>query len=369
MPILNARIDLDYARFFAWWGGELVALLPERVREILWPRRARLELACHGEDLEAEFIETDERRPLGRLGLGEGGAGERDKLFEQHPALLDAELRLRLSPGQCLVRTLKLPAAAAENLQQVMAFEMDRLTPFKASQVYYSARIVERLPDTRQIRVELALTPRLKLDPLLDELAAAGWRPGMVVVDGEAGEHDLLPEKYRGPRSMLPHRLTVAFSVLFGLLLLATLALPVWLNRGLEQTLQREVKQVAKVAKEVEALKSEAERLTHESGFLLRRKRLEPATVEMLDELSRAIPDQTWLNGLQFRDHKIVMQGQSPAASSLIERIEASPVFKNTSFVSPVTKDIASGQERFQIATEVAGEKSPEQQPVQPESE
>ncbi|NJD07458.1 MAG: PilN domain-containing protein, partial [Methylococcaceae bacterium] len=91
----------------------------------------------------------------------------------------------------------------------------------------------------------------------------------------------------------------------------------------------------------------------NEQGFLSRKKLTEPTMLDMLNDLTKVMPDDTWLNGLQYRDRKVTIQGQSPAASSLIERIEASAFFKNTSFVSPVTKDVASGQERFQITSEV----------------
>lgn len=366
MPKLDAHIELDYARFFRWWGGELAAMLPERLRTLLWPQRSRVLLTRIDEELEATLLDGETQRLLGRFPLGETATGAREKLYETQPELAEAELCLRLLPEQCLVRTLKLPAAAGENLRQVMAFEMDRLTPFKADQVYYAARILERLPDTRQIRVELSLTPRAKLDPWLDELAAAGWRPERVIAEGAHAGHDLLPEAFRRPRSRLPQLVNIASAALFALLLLATLALPAWLNHNLEQQLRQDMRQVSKVAKEVEQIKAEAEKLAHENGFLQRKKSEEPATVEMLEELSRLIPDQTWLNGLQYRDRKVIIQGQSPAASSLIAQLEASPYFKNTSFVSPVTKDVASGQERFQIASEVVGGRSSEQA-IQPQ--
>ncbi|QSA96704.1 PilN domain-containing protein [Methylococcus sp. EFPC2] len=358
---LDSHIELDYARFFRWWGGELAAILPAPLRASLWPQRARLLLSRRGEQVQVSLSDDNGERPLGLFPLDESAAREREKLYETTPHLDEAELCLRLGQGQSLLRTFKLPAAASENLRQVMAFEMDRLTPFKADQVYYSIQLIERLPDTRQIRVELALTPRAKLDPSLDELASAGWRPERVIADGARANHDLLPEAFRRPRSRLPQRVNIAAAALFALLLLATLALPAWLNYTLEQQLRQEVRQVTKISKEVEDIKAEAEKLAHENGFLLRKKSEEPATLEMLDELSRLIPDQTWLNGLQYRDRKVVIQGQSPAASSLISQIEASPYFKNTNFVSPVTKDVASGQERFQIASEVLGRRASEQ--------
>jgi cysteinyl-tRNA synthetase len=46
-----------------------------------------------------------------------------------------------------LVRRFRLPAATAENLFQVAGFELDRLTPFTAAQVYYHVRVIERLVD------------------------------------------------------------------------------------------------------------------------------------------------------------------------------------------------------------------------------
>jgi general secretion pathway protein L len=52
-------------------------------------------------------------------------------------------------------------------------------------------------------------------------------------------------------------------------------------------------------------------------------------------------------------NRRIIIQGQSPSASSLIQGIETSAFFHNVSFVSPVTKDTSNGLERFQIASDV----------------
>jgi len=262
---------------------------------------------------------------------------------------------LRLTQGQGLRRGLKLPAATEENLDQVLAFEMDRLTPFKADRVYFSARVEGRLTATRQIAVDLALTPREKLDAMLEELGQGGWRPDTVDLAGDlppAG-HNLLPEKYRPTRSRWPQILNWTLAGMATLFLVLLLALPVIVQQGLVDQLEHEVKKASKVAAEVETLRQEADKLMHETHFLGEKKRTEPILLDSLDELTRVIPDKTWLNGLQYKDRRVVMQGQSPSASSLIELIEASDYFKNTSFVSPVTKDTASGLERFQIASDV----------------
>jgi general secretion pathway protein L len=292
---------------------------------------------------------------LGRFGAEELGNGLRDRILEQNPKLGESTVALRLGPGQALRKTLKLPQAAEENLSQVLAFEMDRLTPFKSDQIYYGHRILSRLSATRQILVELVLTPRAKLDGLLQELSAVGFRPQIVDVEDEAppGAVNLLPAQFRANRSRWLRALQIALATLTLVLAGAIAVLPILAKRAEVEALEDQVRKAGKQAKEVEVLRQDTETLEHQTHFLKDKKRTEPVLVDMLEELSRVIPSNTWLNGLQYKDRRIVIQGQSPSASSLIELIEASGHFKNTSFVSPVTKDTASALERFQIASDV----------------
>jgi general secretion pathway protein L len=354
MVKLDSTIDRELKRFFHWWGGELASLLPERLREFFSRSRPKLILAKNGDGAALTLANHGEIRSLGVFPL-DYVVKEGESLFKEHPDLAGAERVLLLPSGQYLQQTIKLPAAAEENLNQVVAFELDRWTPFKADQVYFGTRIVERLPDTRQIKLELALTPREKLDPVLGELADAGWRPERVDVGPEPDGHgmDLLPERFRPHRSRLPQAVTGFTAAVLLVVAALVLTLPIYANRSLAQELQQEVKKASKTAQEVEALKTQVEQRQNEQGFLSRKKLTEPTMLDMLNDLTKVMPDDTWLNGLQYRDRKVTIQGQSPAASSLIERIEASDFFKNTSFVSPVTKDVASGQERFQITSEV----------------
>ncbi|MBP1148372.1 PilN domain-containing protein [Methylocaldum sp. RMAD-M] len=352
---LDTPINLDAARFFRWWSGELSFLVPAKLRKLLGASSEYLILTKDDDGVNAVYHNDEEDRPLGYFSLDESGSQKRERLIESMPTLAEAKTILRLTPGQCLRKSLKLPLAAEENLNQVAAFEMDRLTPFKSDHVYYSARLLERSPTNRQIKAELVLAPRNKLDALLEELAVWGWRPDVVDAAGDSpiGAYDLLPEQYRPPRNPWPYRINLALAALIASLLITLGVLPIWTNRSIALDLEQEVKKASKTAKEVESLRQQVEDLVHQTRFLQQKKRTEPAMVDMLKELTDVMPDQTWLNGLQYRDHRLVVQGQSPSASALIGLIEASPFFQNTSFVSPVTKDMASGLERFQIASEV----------------
>lgn len=369
---LNQPIDIELARFFRWWAGELSFLVPARLQKILGAAPEYLVLTRDGQGLSASHLARENRRFLGHFTLDEAGHRAREALFSDTPELAEAKVLLRLTPGQALRKTLKLPMAAEENLGQVLAFEMDRLTPFKSDQVYFGARVAARSSATRQITVDLVLTPRGKLDALLDDLAAAGWRPEIVDLadDPKPGTYNLLPAQYRPAKSRWPRIANLGLGTLIVILLGLLAVLPILSARSEAEALEEQVRKTGKTAKEVEALRQEADNLLHQTRFLQEKKRTEPVLVDMLEELSRVIPDNTWLNGLQYKDRRFVIQGQSPSASSLIEVIEASPYFKNTSFVSPVTKDTASGLERFQIASDVLnGRFSEKSTPQKPDSE
>lgn len=369
MGSLNPQLKIDLPAFFHWWGSELAFLIPERVKKFFGRSRPTVVLRKSNGGVNVTIWDKDRLEDLGVFPLDEDGAVRREDLWRERPEIQIAEILLDLTPAEALIKRFRLPAATEENLARVTGFELDRLTPFAAEQVYYHGRLIERLPETKQLLVELALTPRSKLDPLLSELAACGWFPDRVEIGGDPGRrrHQLLPEAYQKRRGRLPRLVNAALGGLLALLLLVIAVLPIWRDYQRTTELEQELRKVSKVAKEVEALRQDSEKLSREASFVVDKKRTEPALVDVLNELSRVIPDNTWLYGLQYKDRRLVIQGQSPSASSLIAVVEASPYFLNTSFVSPVTKDVTSGFERFQIASEVINGRFAAPKPEKPE--
>src|SRR3546814_19674360 len=77
----------------------------------------------------------------------------------------DLRLALLLPSATVLRRPLALPLAARDNLLQVVAFEMDRQTPFTAAQVYYTVRELATPAPPGRFNVELVAVPRGTPDP------------------------------------------------------------------------------------------------------------------------------------------------------------------------------------------------------------
>ncbi|MDD2769516.1 MAG: PilN domain-containing protein [Methylococcus sp.] len=369
MVDFSKPIDLDIQAFLRWWGSELAFLVPERVQSLLGGRSSWIFLTWQADALEAVLRTASTERRLGSFTLDAAGREAWQRLLEAEPDLAEVRMVFRLLPEQCMTRVIKLPLATEENLQQVVAFELDRLTPFKPGQVYFGARVIERLKAAGQIRVDLAVVPKDRLDLMLEAMSAAGWHPDYADVSENLFKrmHQLLPERFQVKRSRWNRWLNGGLAAIAVGLFLALLIVPVWKKSQWVDQLETEVRKAGKAAKEVEALRQEAEQKAHEMGYLAEKKRKDPLVLDVLNELSKVMPDDTWLNGFQYKDGHLVVQGQSPSASSLIARMEASAEFKNTSFVSPVTKDVSNGLERFQIASDAVNGRSSET-PAQPEN-
>jgi general secretion pathway protein L len=345
--------------FFRWWQGELLALVPERLHEITRLERQRWILELEGEKVHAFCLDKHEALPaLGyRFSLDEDSE-QRSlawlQLKDRDPER--SEIILRLPSRQVLSKVLTLPLAVEENLRQVLGFELDQQTPFKAEQVYYDFQILRKNPATQQLSVRFTAVPRGFLDGILARLGTHGIEPDVVDVAATGSSPlavNLLPSDRRQPRKPILQRLNLVLAGLACLLFIATLALPLWHKAQREEKLQTEIAAVQKEAQSVSSLRRQLDELTRQANFLAEAKTASPVLVQVLNELTRLLPDGTWLHQLELNGKEVVMQGESPASSAIIGLIEASPLFRNVTYRSPVTQNRVTGAERFNLAAEV----------------
>jgi general secretion pathway protein L len=94
--------------------------------------------------------------------------------------------------------------------------------------------------------------------------------------------------------------------------------------------------------------------LLSRNSFVVDEKRRIPTAVEVLDEITRTLPDDTWLLQLVFRDGTLRISGYSENPSALIRLLEQSALLTEVRFSSPVTMDPRLGRERFNIITVIS---------------
>lgn len=341
-------------RFFSWWGTQLLACLPPRVRAFLADGPGALLLGREGDELVVWREQAGHIRECARMEAGQPGQAQQ-AIERLHQQIADPGLRnvYMVAPGQVLVRTLALPMAAEENLNQVLAFEMDRQTPFKADQVAFDARVLERDPDRRQLKVELILIRRGELDAQLKALPSAveldavdSW------LDAPGGRRrcgNLLPPERRARRRNL--RLPLNLGLGAAALVLVAINMGQFLaNRAAAvEGMRAEVELARAQARDVAELRKSLSDSVAGANFLTDRKRREPLAVALLDDLTRRLPLDTYLERLQIDRNQVQIQGQAAEAARLVSLLGESACLQNPGFQGQVQPDPRTGKERFQI--------------------
>ena len=86
---------------------------------------------------------------------------------------------------------------------------------------------------------------------------------------------------------------------------------------------------------------------------LAQKKRESAATVIVLESLSQALPDDTYLTELRVADGKLEITGVTREAASLIQIIEQTDQFKNATFFAPTTRAPLEVGEQFHIEAQI----------------
>lgn len=357
---LDSTIELDIRKYWGWWSREILALMPERIRQLIEDKRGVLIIRPCDSALEVTYRLNGHVEAIGRFQRDTEGLSEFRGRLDKDVRLEKADILIRLTEQDAIAKKLVLPIAAAENLEQVAAYEIDRYTPFKAGQVYFAVKLLEKNKQLGQVSAMLVVSPKEKLDVLIEAMLEQGIQPlqaDFEEVDSGTGGYEfaynLLPVHLRKKTPVLPSVVHGGLTVLLCILMITALVLPVWLQEKTVEELRETVSKMEKDARIVDSLQKEADMLIAQTEQLIAKKRDQPSIVELLDELSRLINDDTWLTYLQFTNGRLQFQGQSPSASTLIGVLEGSPLFNNARFVSPVTQDPRSGGERFQITADV----------------
>lgn len=157
------------------------------------------------------------------------------------------------------------------------------------------------------------------------------------------------PELASRRRMSLRFRIALATMFLFALI-----AYPLGGLLGKKAHLQHLESEISKIKPQADIIAEKRLEIQNTADLLKRiaqEARHQPNVLEFLHELTQVLPNNAWLEAFVFSQNRVRIQGQADSATSIIEAMENSPLFKDVRFESPVTR--SSNRDVFQISAEL----------------
>lgn len=169
---------------------------------------------------------------------------------------------------------------------------------------------------------------------------------------------NLIPAARRPKRKKSKRKLVAA--AVFLALLVALSTYTAARNMKMKERLNvltEEVNGLRRQVQTIEELQQEFERREKFTAAMKAIRGSDMSKLRILEELTRLIPDDSWLNELNYKadEKKIRISGLTVSAAKLIPILEESPLFDNVKFSTVITTDRRSEKERFRIEMNLSG--------------
>lgn len=275
--------------------------------------------------------------------------------------LENADIVLRLSPDNVLQREIRLPKAARDVLEPVIANQMDEMTPWPQADSVFGYRIAE--PDNAEdqnsdhLTVNVVATSRKILDGVIATARTAGLKPRLIEYFAQGGSNEPIvihggDDEARSRMAQRIGRALSAFLLLVGTIGGLGLAGMLWQQFTLG-SLQDEARQHQATLTSINRRDVPAMNLQRRYREIIDLKSAHPSILVTLEVLSRALPDTAWLTNLEVRGDELRIKGKADNAPDLIAQLEKLQYFENVQFAAPTTRADNERQEDFSISAKL----------------
>jgi general secretion pathway protein L len=350
------------SQFLSWWKRELTDLLPDQWRERL-VYEGRQILITQNEDVFRLWSGYGDTPALEfASGQDAGIVSQRFAELQHDDSGDDPELVFLIEPQHVLRSAAVLPLAAERNLRQALSYDLDRQTPFAAKDVYFDYVVSERNRETGQIHLELFVVPRENLREALSTLAKAGvgvHRVGISAGDSpEVGKNlsglNLLPPGERAKRQYRRLRFNIMLAMSVVLVTALVMAQSLYIRSNQVQAMEASLERVRQEARVVANLDQQYQQSLAAAKFLSTLRAEQAYAIDLLADVTRVIPDDTYLQRITVKGDLIRLQGLSGAAQRLLGHLNQSKMLINASFdTSQINVDPGTGKERFNISATI----------------
>lgn len=329
-----------------WWIDGLVdavLLVEDRVRHV---RPVRLRSVAGG-----HVVVHAGGRP-GRRTLRVGPEGLVPRRLAR--ALAGRAIDVEVGPGEVITRRLgPLPPESRAYVDGIVAHQLERMTPWLASDTISRHSVAETGPDDPRLTVRVAATSRSMHAPLTSALAAIGPKELRLVRPAEGDEPEIVLPIATADQAAERQRIGRMVRIgLAALALVSVLGLWGWISASddlgqqsaeIEDRLQGYQRRLAPAGGAAASDRDLIATLSRET----------PMAVIALENLSTALPDDAYLTGLQISRGRLRMTGVTRDIAALTTAVEGQTGFGEPVFSAPTVR--AAQGDRFTLDLRVTG--------------
>jgi general secretion pathway protein L len=292
------------ADFYRWWIGELAEMLPAPARRWVETRPS----------LSAEPLADGTYRFSrdGRLVMEEPADRRRAR-----------PVTLRVSPHEALLREAPAPAIAERDLRRMVALDIDRLTPFRADQVFVA--VAASAAGTHR-----ALVGAIRREAALDALQnarAAGLDPRALGVAGSSPAElalDFFPAMREAGVIVDPSPGRTRIWAVIAALVLANLAVAIGRDMFEVRALHAKVDDQRAAVGAVLAVRGRVLNEERRRADILER-RADGDPLRMLGVVTAAVPGGAWVDRLAFDGASVRLSGFRQQQVDVAAALRAAP--------------------------------------------
>jgi len=137
---------------------------------------------------------------------------------------------------------------------------------------------------------------------------------------------------------------------------------PVVIEQNNIEQIDQRISSLKPEMKKIEALKKDIETLSSGIKAINNFKKDSIPTMDVLKEITKILPDRTWLTRVRVTENSVEIEGYAASATEIIPKLENSKYFQKAEFASPTFRDQRQNNERFVIKMELKDESKPDKQ-------
>jgi general secretion pathway protein L len=342
-----------FAQFLRWWKTHLWECVPEGLRASARKNARPMMISLADDAIWPE--RSDLAKPL-RISKTTFLSGDASKT---------KPVALVVGEAHGLRRKVELPLAVEERLSQVLAYELDRLTPLRADELYYDFRLLSRNVARGTCIVELIAAPKKRVNEMIALANTKGAEVTRLVLSASDIDDgvDLLRATSKDESKQDNKRwITPALLALCGVLVVALVAYPLFKKRQYVIAMMPIEASARADAEAASVVQRQLERQLTEYNHLLKRKHASPIAVQVLEDLTKRLPDDTWAQSFEIKaiasappgqhPREVIVQGETGSGGKLLQLVQESTMLKDPVLKAAMTR-VSPNAERFHFAGEL----------------